>query len=30
VNSGYARELKEALDPRMRRKPKRSRRVRRE
>lgn len=30
VNSGYARELKEALDPRMRRKPQRSRRVRRE
>ncbi len=30
VNSGYARELKEALDPRSRRKPQRSRRVRRE
>ena len=29
VNSGYSRELKEALDPRLR-KPKRSRRVRRE
>jgi hypothetical protein len=30
VNSGYSRELKEAIDPRMRRKPQRSRRVRRE
>ena len=30
VNSGYARELKEALDPRSRKKPRRSRRVRRE
>jgi hypothetical protein len=30
VNSGYARDLKEALDPRSRQKPKRSRRVRRE
>ncbi|HWB61326.1 MAG TPA: hypothetical protein VG733_17725 [Chthoniobacteraceae bacterium] len=30
VNSGYARELKEALDPRLRQKPRKSRRVRRE
>ena len=30
VNSGYARELKEALDPRARKQPRRSRRVRRE
>jgi hypothetical protein len=30
VNSGYARELKEAIDPRARKKPQRSRRVRRE
>ena len=30
VNSGYSRELKEAIDPRRARKPQRSRRVRRE
>src|SRR5277367_4124337 len=30
VNSGYSRELKDALNPRSRQKPQRSRRVRRE
>ena len=30
VNSGYARDLKEALDPHSRQKPRKSRRVRRE
>jgi len=30
VNSGYSKDLKDALDPRRRRKPQRSRRVRRE
>lgn len=30
INSGYARDLKEALDPRSRQKPRKSRRVRRE
>lgn len=30
INSGYSRELKEAMDPKARRKPQRSRRVRRE